>query len=324
MRFIDASTLHSVLDYRALVGALREGHRTGVDVVDRLLMAQPSRERETDHFLILPAWQRDEALGVKLVTVFPDNKPDRGPPTIQAVYVLFDGKTGTPVASIDGTALTLRKTAADSALGADYLARADAETLLMVGAGNQAPYQIAAHCAVRPSIKRVIVWNRTRSKAIHLVQTLRIDGADLGVADDLASAAATADVISCATMAREPVIEGAWLKPGAHLDLVGGYTNEMREADDEAVRRASVFVDSRWFTLDQCGDITGPMASGALMRGGMAADLFDLCMGRHPGRKRDDEITIFKNAGGAHLDLMTARFAHERVLSRDIAVRQLD
>jgi len=311
MQFFDADAVHGTLDYRALVEALREGHRKGVDVVERLLMAQPSRDGGSDHFLVLPAWQRNEAFGVKLVTVFPGNRPKDGPPAIQAAYVLFDGGSGTPVAMIDGTALTLRKTAADSALGAAYLARPDAANLLMVGAGNQAPHQIMAHCAVRPSIEKVFVWNRTPANAHRLSRSLRLEGVQILVAEDLPPAVASADVICCATMATEPLVEGAWLKPGVHLDLVGGYTNEMREADDEAVRRASVFVDSRWFTIGQCGDITGPLQSGALAEDEIAADLFDLCNGAHPGRRSHDEITIFKNAGGAHLDLMSARFVYE-------------
>jgi len=311
VRYFDADAVHGALDYRALVEALRDGHRKGVDAVERILMAQPSRDGGSDHFLVLPAWQRGEALGVKLVTVFPNNKSEDGPPTIQTAYVLFDGGSGTPIALLEGSALTLRKTAADSALGASYLARADATSLLVVGAGAQAPHQIMAHCAVRPSIEKVLVWNRTPANAHRLSRALHIEGVEIRVTEDLPRAVASVDVISCATMATEPVIEGAWLKPGAHLDLVGGYTNDMREADDEAIRRARVFVDSRWFTIGKCGDITGPMQSGALAQDGIVADLFELCNGAHRGRSSRDEITIFKNAGGAHLDLMTARFVYE-------------
>src|SRR6185437_14097374 len=215
--------------------------------------------------------------------------------------------------------LTLRKTAADSALGALYLARANAATLLMVGAGRQAPHQIMAHRAARPSLRRILVWNRSPAKAQALAASPVLAGIAVAV-DDLAAAAATADIICCATMATAPLIRGAWLRPGTHLDLVGGYTNEMREADDEAARRGGVFVDSRWFTIGQCGDITGPMASGALAADGIAGDLFDLCAGRHPGRRDPEEITLFKNAGGAHLDLMTARHALARCASPSLTL----
>jgi len=312
MRFIDAAAVHRALDYPSLVEALREGHRRGVDAVDRLLLEQPSIRNGTDHFLVWPAWQPGEALGIKLVTVFPGNRAPADPPSIQAVYVLFDGSDGRPLAVLDGTALTLRKTAADSALGADYLARRDAAVLLMVGAGSQAPYLVAAHLAVRPSLRRVLVWNRTASKARDLAALLARQGIAAGPAEDLARAAGEADVISCATMATAPLIRGEWLKPGCHLDLVGGYTNSMREADDAAVRRASVFVDSRRFTIGQCGDITRAMESGALARDGVRADLFELARGEHPGRRDAGEITLFKNAGGAHLDLMAARLAVAR------------
>jgi ornithine cyclodeaminase/alanine dehydrogenase-like protein (mu-crystallin family) len=312
MRFISAQEVHDVLDYPSLVAALDEGHRKGIDAVDRLLLGQPAAAGDTDHFLILPAWQRGAALGVKLVTVFPGNAAAGPLPSIQAVYVLFDGRDGRPLAGIDGTALTLRKTAADSALGANYLAREDAGTLLMVGAGNQAPHQIMAHAAMRPSLRRVLVWNRTPAKARGLAATLALDGIALTAVEDLERAAREADLICCATMSRAPLIRGEWLKPGAHLDLVGGYTNEMREADDVAVRRSSVFVDSRWFTIGQCGDITGPMASGALAKDDVLADLFELCQGAHPGRTSVDEITLFKNAGGGHLDLMAARLVYKR------------
>jgi ornithine cyclodeaminase len=312
MRFIDAEAVHRALDYPSLVAALREGHRRGVDAIERLLLGQPSREGDTDHFLVWPAWQRGEALGIKLVTVFPGNRAPAGPPSIQAVYVLFDGGDGRPLAVLDGTALTLRKTAADSALGADYLARRDVAVLLMVGAGNQAPYLVAAHLAVRPSLRRVLIWNRTASKARDLAALLARQGIAAAPAENLARAAGEADVISCATMATAPLVSGEWLKPGCHLDLVGGYTNSMREADDAAVRRASVFVDSRRFTIGQCGDITQPMESGALAADGVRADLFELARGEHPGRRDDGEITLFKNAGGAHLDLMAARLAFAR------------
>ena len=312
MRSISAKEVHEALDYPSLVAALDEGHRIGVDAAERMLLGQPSAVGDTDHFLVLPAWQRGTALGIKLVTVFPGN-PAAGPlPAIQAVYVLFDGKDGRPFASLDGIALTLRKTAADSGLGARYLARDDARTLLMVGAGNQAPHQIMAHVAVRPSLRRVLVWNRTPARARELAASLAVDGVALAAVEDLERAAREADIICCATMAREPLIRGEWLKPGVHLDLVGGYTNEMREADDAAVRRASVFVDSRWFTIGFCGDISGPMVSGALAKDGVLADLFELCKGVHPGRRRGDEITLFKNAGGGHLDLMAARLVYAR------------
>ncbi len=306
MDFIDAAQVDALLDYPGLVAALEAGHRRGIDAAERLTLGQPSRRGATDHFLLLPAWQRDEALGVKLVTSFPDNA-GTALPTVHAVYALFDGATGAPELLIDGTAMTPWKTAADSALGAKYLARENARTLLMVGSGVMAPALIRAHLAVRPSLRRVTIWNRTAAKAAALAESLASLDTNLEVSDDLEAAVRAAEVISCATGATAPLIQGAWLQPGSHLDLVGGFTPEMREADDEACRRARIHVDSRWFTLRDCGDIAGPLASGAITEADVLGDLFELCRGEAPGRQNAEEITIFKNAGGGHLDLMTAR-----------------
>ena len=177
----------------------------------------------------------------------------------------------------------------------------------MVGAGDLAPYLIAGHLTVRPSIQRIAIWNRSPARAETLAPRVEAGGRAVSATEDLEAAARQADLICCATRALEPLIRGAWLKPGAHLDLVGGYTPEMREADDEAARRAGVFVDSRWYTRGEVGDIDGPIASGAISEADIQADLFQLCAGDHPGRGDEGEITLFKNGGGAHLDLMTAR-----------------
>ena len=312
MDFIDADRVHRLLDFTYLVEGLRELHRNAPAQVERLLMEQPGLASGPNHFLIWPAWEPGEALGVKLVTVFPENaRRQSGPPAVQAVYLLFDGADGTPTACIDGTALTYRKTAADSALGASFLAREDARVLLMVGAGALAPYLVMAHRAVRPSIDEVIVWNRTPERARRLAKQ-----AGAKVTEDLESAVRAADIVCCATASTEPLIEGAWLKPGTHLDLVGGFTNEMREADDAAVRRARIHVDSRWFTIGECGDITGPIESGAMTEADVLADLFELAREEKPGRRAPEEITLFKNAGGAHLDLMTARLLMRRFEDR--------
>lgn len=302
MRLIDAETAARLLDLPSLIEALREGHRAGVAQYGRLLMQDGD-----DALLGMAAWQRGEALGIKLASVFPGNAA-RGLPTIESVYVLFDGATGAPRAVIDATPLTVRKTAADSALAADYLARRDARTLLMVGAGAQAEWMIAAHRVVRPTLARVLIWNRSRPRAEALAARI---GAD--AVYDLAKAAADADVICCATAATGPVLRGAWLRPGVHVDLVGGYTPTMRETDDEAVRRASLFVDTRRYTLHEAGDIAAPLAAGVITESDIRADLFELVRGEVPGRRDAAEITLFKNAGGGHLDLMAARLIEARL-----------
>ena len=165
-----------------------------------------------------------------------------------------------------------------------------------------------AHCAVRPSLKRISVWNRSPDRAQRLVDTSTVQGVTLSVADDLESVARSAELISCATMATAPLIKGEWLQPGTHLDLVGSFRPNMRECDEAAIRRASVFVDSRWSAVEDCGEIIDALASGALTDKDILADNFDLARGQHPGRASDNEITLYKNGGGGHLDLMVAQY----------------
>jgi alanine dehydrogenase len=313
MFFIDAQRVHTLLDYPSLVRAFENYHRQEVDALDELLLTQPTDSDTGEHFFLRAAWQRQQALGAKLITVFPDNiAAGKGLPSVQAVYVIFDGTNGKPLACIDGTALTYRKTAADSALGAKFLAREDAATMLMVGAGALAPHLIMAHTAIRPSIRRVLVWNRTPARATELAKTLQLKNIMLTPTRDLEGSARMADLISCATMSPAPLIKGAWFKPGAHLDLVGGFTETMREADDDAVRKAILYVDSR-DTARHCGDIAAPIKVGVISANDIAADLFQLCRGECKGREEADEITLFKNGGGGHLDLMTARFLLTRL-----------
>lgn len=313
MKFLDGDVVHELLDYPSLVDGLKAFHRQDVDDVRDVYLTQPNPAGNEDGLLLLPAWQRGQAIGVKLVTVFPDNeRAGAGFPTVQGIYTLFDGATGEPLAVIDGTALTLRKTAGDSATGASFLARDDAAVMLMAGAGAMAPHLIMAHTAIRPSIRQVWVWNRTPARAEQLARELRLDGIEIQATDDLEAAVRQADLISCATMAHEPLILGAWLKAGAHVDLVGGYQPHMRESDDECVRRARVYVDSRWFTLGRVGDIMTPIDHGVMAESDIVADLFELSRGEKQGRRNAEEITLYKNAGGGHLDLGTARFLLSR------------
>lgn len=312
--FVDGETVHRVCDWLSLVDHLEAEHRAPAPLVDRLLMEQPGEGGGTpDAFLIWPAWKRGEALGIKLVTSFPANPAARGLPAIQAVYVLFDGTDGRPTHVIDATATTYWKTAADSALGARFLAREDSRTLAVLGAGALAPWLVAALRAVRPAIERVRIWNRTATKAEGLAERLRGEGLDAVAVADAEAAVREADVVTCATSARSPILRGTWLRLGTHVDLVGGFTPEMRESDDDTVRRATIFVDSRWFTVGVCGDLVQPMRDGVIGEEAVVGDLFDLCSGRVPGRRSAEEITLFKNGGGAHLDLMTARYLAARL-----------
>ncbi|MEM7190310.1 MAG: NAD(P)-binding domain-containing protein, partial [Pseudomonadota bacterium] len=297
--------------YDALIPALAEAHRIDVDAVESTVLEQPG-EIGADHFLALPAWQRGRAVGSKLVSVFPVNEKNGSDlPSVQAVYVLFDGADGRPLAVIDGTVLTLRKTASDSGVGASFLAASAPERMLMVGAGAMGPHLIQAHLAARPSITQVSVWNRTPERAEALAASLTLPGVQIAATQDLEGAARAADVISCATMATEPLIMGEWLKPGAHLDLVGSYRTDMQECDAAALQRGSLFVDSPWSAPRDSGEIVSAMATGAITEADILATNFDLVRGKHPGRTSDDEITVYKNGGSGHLDLMVAQILME-------------
>jgi ornithine cyclodeaminase len=304
MLYVSAAELDAKLEFPPLVEALRELFRRGVDQARSIHLNQPLAEGRQNDWLLLPAWQFGRHMGIKLVGVFPENTRT-GLASVQGLYVLFDGRNGLPLAAIDGAAITLWKTAANSALAATYLARAESRTLLMVGAGALAPYLARAHCAVRP-ISRIMIWNRTRENAERMAASLTARGLPAETAGDLAGAVQNADVVSCATMATEPVIKGAWLRPGVHLDLVGGFRPDMREADDDAVRRARIFIDA-WFTAgEHCGDICQPLAAGIIAKDTIT-DTFQLARGERPGRRSEDEITLFKSGGGGHEDLGTAQ-----------------
>ncbi|MGE0005314.1 MAG: Gfo/Idh/MocA family oxidoreductase [Parvibaculaceae bacterium] len=304
MRFISSDEVHRVCAWTRLCDAIFAAHRGPEPRVGRCeLHGARNGERET--YFNLPAWQPGVAMGTKVVTVFPGN---RDLPSVQALYPLFDGRTGQPLAVLDGTALTYRKTAADSALGARLLSNPGSRSLVMVGAGALAPYLVAAHRAVRPGIDRVRIWNRDPARAEKLAEKLEAE-----VARDLEAAVRAADIVTCATSSTSPLVEGAWLKPGAHLDLVGSFTPEMRECDDEAVKRSRLFVDSRRFAIDQPGDLADPLRRGIIRRHDVEADLFELCRDGYDVNRKRDDITLFKNGGGAHLDLFTALFVWQNL-----------
>lgn len=304
LRLIDAAAVHRGLDYSALIERLREAFRVGCEIPVRHHHAIATSGGQGGTLLLMPAWRPEGSLGIKSVTVFPDNAA-RSLPSVIGLYLLLDATTGAPRALIDGVALTLRRTAAASALAATFLARADASRLLMVGAGALAPHLLCAHAAVRP-IREIRVWNRTPERAAELVRQLVGEGLAAVVADDLAEAAAWADVISCATLSTTPLVRGAWLKPGAHLDLVGGFTPAMREADDAAVTRARVYVDTRAGAGKEAGDIVDPTSRGVIAAADIVGDLFELCRGERPGRTQHSQITLFKSVGTALEDLAAA------------------
>ncbi len=311
MRIITGEQVGALLDDSALIEALRAMFVSGCALPDRHHHSIPTQGQDPATLLVMPAWRQGGPIGVKVVTVFPGNGA-RGLPAVMGNYMLLDGDTGAPLALIDGQALTAHRTAGASALAAGYLAAGDASRLLMVGTGALAPHLIAAHAAVRP-IERVDIWGRTPAKAEALARSLDGEGYAVRAVTNLAQAAKEADIISCATLAKEPLIEGVWLRAGQHLDLVGGFTPEMREADDEAVRRSTVFVDTFAGATKEAGDITQPLASGALKQNEIASDLFALTRGTCKGRTSADEITFFKSVGTALEDLAAAQLLYEKL-----------
>jgi ornithine cyclodeaminase len=295
------------LDYAGLIEALRAAHREGsLPQMTANVMADTAKS--SDKFVSLVAWASGDVIAVKLVGVFPENVGLSQPqPSVQGLVALFSGETGAPLLTGDGAALTFRKTAADSALAADYLARRDARTLLIVGAGGLAPHVIEAHLCIRPSIGSVLIWNRHYDRAEALAKRLAHLPAAVVAVPELAAALPQADIVCSVTMATEPLIMGKSLKPGTHVDLIGAYLPEMREADDDVVARAGkVFVDTRT-NCEGSGEIGQPLRKGLLTRADIVADLFDLCAKRHPGRQSPSDVTMFKNVGGGHLDLFTAQ-----------------
>jgi len=258
--------------------------------------------------LLMPAWVPGDHIGVKILNLFPDNHL-RSLPTIIGRYLLSSGKTGEMLAMVEGGELTARRTAATSALAARYLAREDAETMLMVGTGRLSLNLMEAHAVVRP-LKRFLIWGRNKDKAEETAKQARAIGLDAVVADELATPVREADIISCATLSSEPLIRGEWLKPGAHLDLIGAYKPTMRESDDEAVRRSSIFVDTRAGALKEGGDIVQPIEAGIILKEDIKAEMAELAHGRHPGRTSAEEITLFKSVGAALEDLAGAILAY--------------
>jgi ornithine cyclodeaminase/alanine dehydrogenase-like protein (mu-crystallin family) len=298
---IGGEQIDRALSWPALVDALDAGHRLGPGRTGDLLLQEGD-----DILLNRAAWKPGYGLGLKTVTGFFGN-PGRSPPrpSVQGLFVLFDHEDGRPLAVIDGAGITAWKTAADSALGSRYLSRQDAERLLMIGAGAMAGPLIRAHLSVRPAIERIALWNRTPARADALAAELGAEGLAVEVAADLSAAVAAADIISSATMSQEPLVRGEWLRPGTHLDLVGAFTTTMREADDVAIRRGRLFVDARETTIEHIGELTIPIARRIISAADVVADLYDLAQG-FAWRRAPDDITIYKNGGGAHLDLMTA------------------
>jgi ornithine cyclodeaminase len=305
MRSFDAEAVRSRLGWPRILAALEETLRAEVEAPLRAHHRVPVPGQPDATLLAMPAWRRGRRLGVKLVTVFPGNA-DRGRRAVAAVYVLFDAVDGTPIAILDGEELTARRTAGASAYAASKLARLDSRKLLMIGAGRMAPPLIDAHCHIHP-IERVTIWSRTVEHAEATAAACTRPGLGVHATREIEREIADADIVSCATLSTEPLVRGDWLRPGVHLDLVGAFNKTMRESDDRAMQRADlIVVDDRGAALAEGGDVVQALASGAIGPGRIAADLRDLARGVHPGRSRDDQITVFKSVGFALEDLAAA------------------
>jgi ornithine cyclodeaminase len=270
-------------------------------------MEVPGEQNAT--LLLMPAWVPGRYAGVKILSVFPDNAK-RSLPAIFGTYLLSSATTGEMLAAIDGGELTARRTAATSALAARYLAHPQAKELLVCGTGRLSLNLLQAHAVTRP-LERFRIWGRNRNNAEKIAAEARQIGLRAETVDDLEAAVRTADIVSCATLSNEPIVSGEWLKPGAHLDLIGAFKPSMRESDDAAIRRASVFVDTRAGAMAEAGDIVQPLKSGVLTEAGIKAELAELIRGKHLGRTGNSEITLFKSVGAALEDLAGAILAYE-------------
>ncbi|MFD2236614.1 ornithine cyclodeaminase family protein [Aureimonas populi] len=304
-RHYTAEEVEAGLAYPRLIRALGETFAKGGEPMPVRTGYEVGTEAAPGRLLTMPAWERGRALGVKLVSVFPRNT-ESGLGAVSSLYVLLDGRTGRPRALIDGEALTNRRTAAASALASLHLSRPDSRTLLVVGTGHVAAQLPAAHRAVRP-IERVLLWGRNPDRVLPLARDLEAQGFDVAPVSDLSRAVGEADIVSCATTSTEPLVRGADLRPGTHLDLIGAFTPAMRESDDAAVTGARVFVDTYEGALAEAGDLLQPIAAGVWQAGKVVADLHELASGKKSGRLGQAEITLFKSVGAAIEDLTAAQ-----------------
>ena len=319
MRIIPASDIADTLTFPDLIEALRAAFRSGIVAPLRHDHVIKLPDQPDATLRMMPAWTDFGRqghtgrgyVGVRITSVFPGNA-DRDRTATSGAYLLLSGKTGEPLAFIDGNALTAWRTAAVAALASSYLSRPDVSRLLVVGAGALAPRLIESHVSVRP-IREVLIWNRSSDRAKRLANHFSGHAFTVSATDDLEGAVRGADIISCATLASEPLISGAWLQPGVHLDLVGSYRCDMREVDSSAVERARLFVDERKTALADGGDLVIPLNEGLIDESDIAADLSELTQGDRAGRRFHDQITLFKAAGTGLADFAAAAHVFSRV-----------
>lgn len=317
MRVITANEIEAALCYPMLVDVLERAFRLGAIAPPRHHHAIKLDGRPEATLLLMPAWSSSAPgaetagryIGIKSVTVFPD-AAKFGKPAVQGAYLLLSTETGEPLALMDAPRLTVWRTAAASALAARYLAPEQASRMLLVGAGTLGPYLVRAHASVRP-IREVAIWNRTPENAARLAAKLAATGLEVSATEDLEAAVRSADLISTATLSATPLVKGAWLKPGTHLDCVGAFRPDMRETDDEVVGRARIWVDTRAGAMNEAGDIVQPLKAGVIQQGKIEGDLYELARGSAPRRCSEEEITMFKSVGASIEDLAAAVAVYE-------------
>jgi ornithine cyclodeaminase/alanine dehydrogenase-like protein (mu-crystallin family) len=313
MRVVSADEIDRFLDFPSLIDELHATFARG-DVAPARHHHAVGGSNAAVH-LLMPAWSSGAPgsgrfLGTKIVNIFRDNGR-HGLPAVLGTYLLQSGETGAPLAVMEGTRLTHWRTAAASALAARLLVRPGSRRLLMVGAGALAPFLVRAHAVAWP-LAEVSVWNHRAEKAHALAAALRDEGLEAQPAPDLQAAVNAADVISCATLSTAPLVHGAWLRPGQHVDLVGAFTFGMREVDDAALQRSQVFVDTE-DALEEGGDVAIGLRDGVLPRSAVKGTLYDLCREGRTGRASDADITLFKSTGTAIEDLAAATLAWQRI-----------
>jgi len=315
LNYFSANRLQALLPWSELVDVLGKMFRGNCQMPLRHHHRVKVPGEADATLLIMPAWQEGGYLGVKLANVFPDNRKQQLP-SISACYVLSCGRTGKTLALMDGGELTARRTAAASVLAAKYLAPKKARHHLMVGTGRLSANVVAAYASAFP-LKEFRLWGRNQTRCEQTAKAISQQGIPIIAVptEELDHAVAQADIISCATLSHQPLIHGECLQPGTHVDLIGGFTPGMREADDEVIRKAKVFVDTHGGVIKESGDIVIPLQTGVLREEDIQADLYDLCRDQHPGRQSQDDITVFKSVGAACEDLAAAILAYQSAMS---------
>ncbi len=310
MLFLGEEDVLKAISYSELIPSLKEAFSKPINIPKRHHHDFPNPDHKDSTLLLMPSWQAGESLGVKIVTVSPENGK-YGLPSINGLYLYFDAVTGQPLAAMDANALTKLRTAATSALASSFLSRKDSASMLMVGTGALAPELIKAHKFIRPGIAKIFVWGRNYNKAREICNRLEIDEIETEPINNIEDVLNSVDLISSATLSPYPLIRGSYLQSGQHIDLVGSYRPDMREADDAVLKRSSIFVDTLEGATTESGDLAIPLKENVIALADIKGELSDLCKGAK-GRNNNREITLFKSVGHAIEDLVAARLVYNQ------------